>query len=516
MIGSGIAPGIAYRAVPPQTEPSPLRSDIAGFFGYTRRGPIGVRQRVEAWRGYTKMFGGLAADSFTTYAIRGYFENGGEIAHVVRLAAPGATAASATMRVPPSVGRGLPASSFRVVASSPGLWANDGEVTVDWRRRGVRGRTEVDVTIRIKDEPVEYLFALDPAELVDAVAAGSQLVRFIPADTTALTSTTGPQRWSWALVLRDGLDGDPTLDPSLYTATAFDAIQALHDEQEVALLVAPDFQVDPLIGDSERTELLLAMVEPAAAHHDRLVLVDAPRADMTIAELSQLSDNLRLQTADDPLLARCMALYHPWLEILDPLGGARHALRTVPPSGHVAGVISLLDRERGAHHTPANASIEQAFDVSARLEDEAQAVLNEQGVNLLRCMAAKGIQVWGGRTLDLANGKFVAHRRLIHRLVRAIRRVAEPLVFEVNGPELWLTFVRAITTVLLEAFRSGALQGDTPADAFRVRCDDTTNPPEVIDQGQCICEVSVAPARPMEFIVFKVTLLPSGAVEVIE
>ena len=75
--------------------------------------------------------------------------------------------------------------------------------------------------------------------------------------------------------------------------------------------------------------------------------------------------------------------------------------------------------------------------------------------------------VWGGRTLNLdVDRRFVVYRRLIHRLVRAIRRVAEPLVFDTNGPELWLALARSITSVLLEAWRAGALKGDQPSEAF--------------------------------------------------
>jgi hypothetical protein len=110
----------------------------------------------------------------------------------------------------------------------------------------------------------------------------------------------------------------------------------------------------------------------------------------------------------------------------------------------------------------------------------------------------------------------VAHRRLIHRLVRAIRRVAEPLVFGTNGPELWLTFVRAITTVLLAAFRAGALQGARPEQAFQVTCDATTNPPEQVDNGMLVCLVQVAPAVPMEFILLRIALSGEGVLEVFE
>src|SRR5205807_10359125 len=109
---------------------------------------------------------------------------------------------------------------------------------------------------------------------------------------------------------------------------------------------------------------------------------------------------------------------------------------------------------------------------------------------------------------------YIAHRRLIHRLIRGIRQVAEPLVFENNGPVLWLTLTRAVTTILVEAYGAGGLKGDRPEQAFRVRCDATTNPPEQIELGRVLCEIDLAPAVPMEFITLRVALSASGTLDV--
>ncbi|HEU4833211.1 MAG TPA: phage tail sheath subtilisin-like domain-containing protein, partial [Pyrinomonadaceae bacterium] len=215
--------------------------------------------------------------------------------------------------------------------------------------------------------------------------------------------------------------------------------------------------------------------------------------------------------------SRVAAVYHPRLTVADPLGGVRQPLRNVPPSGHVAGVISRLDRQRGAHHTPANAEIYGAVDVTQRFDYIEQERFNTGGTNLLRCSAGNGLLVWGGRTLNLdPERRYVVYRRLIHRLVRAIRRVAEPLVFDINGPELWLTLSRSITSVLLEAWRAGALKGDTAAEAFRVQCDEELNPSEEQELGRVHCDVSVAPATPMEFIQLRISLSGDGRLEVFE
>jgi hypothetical protein len=205
------------------------------------------------------------------------------------------------------------------------------------------------------------------------------------------------------------------------------------------------------------------------------------------------------------------------LLVPDPLGGSARPLRSVPPSGHVAGVTSRLDRERGAHYTPANAPVFDAVDLTRHHEESGIGLLNENGINVLRCSPGRGLQVWGGRTLDLAaSRRFVAHRRLIHRLVRAIRRVAEPLVFDVNGPDLWLMLVRSVTTVLLEAFRAGALKGARPEEGFFVNCDEKTNPPEERELGRVLCQIGIAPAVPMEFITLTLCLSGEGKLEVFE
>jgi phage tail sheath protein FI len=154
------------------------------------------------------------------------------------------------------------------------------------------------------------------------------------------------------------------------------------------------------------------------------------------------------------------------------------------------------------------------IDLREDYDDDEQAMLNPEGVDLLRCMPALGFSVWGGRTLDRTT-PFVAHRRMLHRLVRAIRDAAEPLVFETNGPALWFMFTRAITTVLLGFWRAGALAGDRPEQAFEVQCDDTTNPPEEIDNGRCLCLIAIAPAVPMEFILLRVALGRDGSLEVL-
>ena len=514
-------PGVEFTRAPPRVEPSPLRSDVAGFAGRTRRGTPGQIERVEGWKHYQRIFGGLDADAHTTYAMRGYFENGGEVAHVVRLAGTGTKAATAVWETKRPAGLGVLAQvptgflhlSYQLTASSPGAWANGMRVAIAYRRNGAGGAAELDFAIEAPGESPEFLRRIAPANIAADLLRRSALLRAAPGAAAAALAA-GPAALRWTISFANGADAAP--QPEQYSA----AFVKLMDEGEIALLAFPDFHALP---DTPETRALLAqLIGSADEARDRLVLLDAPPEPGALPWLTAM------RFATDASAHRSAALYHPWLEVTDPLGGPARPVKTVPPSGHVAGVVSRLDRERGPAYTPANAPILDAVDLAPRLAYERQLELHGSGVNLLRCIPGRGLQVWGGSTLArepfarasrdsafVAN-EFIAYRRLIHRLVRAIRRVAEPLVFDTNGPTLWLAFVRAVTSVLLEAWRHGGLQGSRPEEAFQVACDEKTNPPEERDLGRCVCEIAIAPVAPMEFIVLRIALSGEGQLEVFE
>jgi uncharacterized protein len=510
--------------VPPQTV-SPLRTDIAGFAGRTIRGPAGEIVRVDGWRQYLEVFGGIAHDADTPLALRGYFENGGEIAYVVRvLGTPASYAlghwivgdvdpATGTWDANAPGGGNFEAAEFTIVAKTPGIWANGLRVSPRYWHRGQDGKPQLDLEIAAPLEPTEYLIGLPTDDLIAQVAARSRLIRLqVARPAPARGPMPGPRALEWEPIVLGGAV-ETVASEAQYVAAA----ELLAGQREVALMAAPDLQT--MSGDESQREAIFALfVGLAETTHDRQFIGDVPRALERPAEVLEWLRRQR-QVLEDGAF-RSVTLYHPRLRVLDPLGGIAAPLRDISPVGHVAGVISRLDRERGAHHTPANAALFDAVDLTPMYQPDEQGALAIGGVNPLRCAPNQGLVVWGGRTaFDPSLGSvnlFVAHRRLIHRLIRAIRRVAEPLVFEVNGPDLWLTLVRAITSVLLEAWRAGALQGQRPEHAFLVRCDDTTNPTQSEESGLVLCEVRVAPAVPMEFITLRIAVSREGRLEVTE
>jgi hypothetical protein len=527
------APGLAVEVAPVSPDDrSAVRTDIAGFLGRTRRGPVRVgagaapcRVRVEGQTEFNTLFGRkMLKGAYTPYAVNGYFENDGQVAHIIRLAGPASRTASALWDLSDALAKGKPVedgfgwSRFQFCGSSPGCWANGAKVTLTYSRQGVSGTPAVDVSVQADGEPTEIIRGIIPHDLADQINTMSKLIRVAPVEGSKLSQCTGLGSLTQVqtLTLDCGQDDPPSLQ------TYLDAIQSMGDEPEVAFVALPDLY-DDIEDDSDRLSVLAAAVALADQRQDQLVLVDVPPGLSASKDVIQWVTNLQascqavssLRSPDTP---RSAAVYHPWLWVPDPLGTTPDDSRLLlPPSGHVAGLISRLDRQRGAHYTPANAALLQAFDVAQGFRASERAVLNAAGVNLIRCFPNQGLLVWGGRTLGTKPGDiYVAHRRLLHRLVRAIRAVALPLVFDVNGPAIWLTLVRAITTVLLQAYRAGALAGTTPSEAFSVQCDAQTNPPEAIDTGRVLCLVSVAPAVPMEFILLKITLDTEGRLEVLQ
>jgi uncharacterized protein len=489
---------VSLTVVPRGSDEEPLRTDVAAFLGRTRRGPVGTPLRVESWNDVLGAFGPPDGSSALPYALRGFFENGGRTAWVLRVSGPSVTA-SAQLSVEEGV---LPHERYQVVATSPGAWANGGRVAFRYQASTVAGPPTVTVRVLVPGEPAEIFAGLPPAELVERLAA-SRLVRLVPDGPPATPTPGGPISLARDLVLDHGSDSEPGREDYA------DAVRAQADLPEPALVALPDLGAD--LPGPDGTDLVLELLSVVAPMLDRLVVLDVPLDLSSVDRVVEWVDGLT-SVGDDQLL-RAAAVYHPPLRAPELAGTG---LRTVPASGHVLGLIARLDGERGAHHTPANAVLLDAVDLAVEYPEPQLVRLFDARVDLVRCQRGRGLVVWGGRTLSgVPRGRHIAHRRLVHLLVRAIRRVAGPLVFDVNSPELRLTLVRALTSVLLEAFRTGALAGSRPEQAFRVVCDETNNPPEQ-DPGQVVCEIEVAPAVPMEFIELRLVLGQDRGLEVIE
>jgi phage tail sheath protein FI len=196
------------------------------------------------------------------------------------------------------------------------------------------------------------------------------------------------------------------------------------------------------------------------------------------------------------------AYYFPWVKMYDT---ELEQEVFAPPSGGIAGIYGRVDKTRGVHKAPANEIFNGAIGLRYALSDAEQELLNPKGINCIRQFMGRGIRVWGARTFSSnPEWRYINVRRLFCVVEKAIQDGTNWVVFEPNTRSLWKNIVRNITAFLLRLWKDGALFGDTPEEAFFVRCDDELNPPESIDAGYVVCQVGFAPAKPAEFVVFKV------------
>jgi uncharacterized protein len=133
--------------------------------------------------------------------------------------------------------------------------------------------------------------------------------------------------------------------------------------------------------------------------------------------------------------------------------------------------------------------------------------LNPKGVNCIRSLN-DNILVWGARTVGgdaNADLKYINVRRMLLFLRESIDEGTQWVVFEPNTPALWQKITRNVTAFLTNVWRSGALFGTTPQEAFYVKCDAETNPPELRELGQVVTEIGVAIVRPAEFVIFRIS-----------
>jgi uncharacterized protein len=260
-------------------------------------------------------------------------------------------------------------------------------------------------------------------------------------------------------------------------------IAALEDIDEISICMVP--------GVWART-VRDALLQHCETLKDRFAVLD-------------IQDGLTIQQVRDRRSAidtKYAALYYPWVVVRDPL---IRADIPVAPSGHMAGIYARVDVERGVHKAPANEVIRGITGLHQDVTKREQDLLNPLGINALRAFPNRGLRVWGARTLSSdTTWVYINVRRLFIMIEESIDEGTQFVVFEPNTPDLWARVRQTITNFLDGVWRSGALFGETQAEAFYVLCDETTMTQDDIDRGLLICEIGISPAKPAEFVVFRI------------
>jgi len=261
-------------------------------------------------------------------------------------------------------------------------------------------------------------------------------------------------------------------------------IQAFLENEQVSIMAVPGV-TDP--------NVQLALIAHCENLKSRFAILDVPMDEKKVGDVMKFRNMFDSDYS---------AMYHPWLEMFDPLDKRNIYL---PPSGAMAGIYARSDTERGVFKAPANEVVRGAVGLSSLYGKGEQDILNPKGVNLIRTFTGQGIRVWGARTTSSNSlWKYVNVRRLFIFLEESIKANTNWVVFEPNDEQLWTRVKRTIEVFLTGVWRSGALAGSSQGEAFFVDIGRTTMSEDDIGNGRLICVIGVAPVKPAEFVIFRI------------
>lgn len=529
-------------------------TSTAGFIGFAEKGPTtGAPSLVTNFKSFTKQFGGFLSEfSYGEYrylanSVEQFFVNGGTRCYVSRVIPEDAKAAAKEMGI------------LTVEAVNEGKWGNRIQIsfnTVEKRRmqliaesangyvaKTVEGFREgdivsvngeynriatifdntvtfeeefkekvvddsiipevvlylvtVDVNVRYNDEVEVYgelSFNVASPNYIGSRLAGSELVRITVKPLENLGNPVeeifGKGIQSGMINLEAGYDG--TMEK--VTAATFigsdggpgkrTGIQSFQENSTVSMMAIPG------VTDAE---VMVALVSHCENLKSRVAVFDMPKDQYKTKDLVEYRGIIDSTYA---------AMYHPWIQVFDR---SSNKSDFIPPSGAVMGVYSRTDINRGVHKAPANEII-FCTGLKVNYTKGEQDILNPEGVNLIRAIPGQGIRIWGARTASSNSAfKYINVRRLFIYVEESIKANTNWVVFEPNDTTLWQRVSLTISSFLDNLWRSGMLAGDSPSEAYFVEIGASTMSRDDIMNGRLICNIGIAPSRPAEFVIFRVT-----------
>ena len=248
-----------------------------------------------------------------------------------------------------------------------------------------------------------------------------------------------------------------------------------------------------------------AMLEQCSRLRYRVAVLDTPAS----LQPGQAISWLNKQSFYGPA-TRFAAVYYPWLKVPDELA-LQGPNRTVPPSGHIAGAYAFTDNQFGVQKPPANVELQFVNDLDFAVTDQQQGSLNQKNINAIRTFGGRGIRVWGARSISIdSSWRYIHIRRLMSMIEDSVEKASQWLVFESNDANLRRMLTHSLSVFLQLIWLTGGLKGATPTESYFVKCDDTNNPQSSIDAGRLVCQVGLAVAAPMEFLVFEMRRSVAG------
>jgi uncharacterized protein len=502
-----LSPGVYVEEVDSGSRPiEGVGTAVAAFVGLAETGPVNQPTLVTNWSQYVANFGSFVEGAYLAQSVYGYFQNGGGACYVVRIGAE----ASSNGDSPPALGAGASTAAeaslagLKVQALEGGPAGNDITVEVADAPEGAAEDT-FNLNVKRGDKVVESFESVSLKKgrqnVVTVVNAQSKTIRLEDLGLTSEMASKG------AVTLAGGGAPVPVrVTPDDYVGDAADrtGFGGLEAIDEVTMVCVPDLMSAYQKGvvDLEGVQAVqLAMIAHCELMGDRIAILDPPPG----LNAQQIKEWRVDKVGYDSKYA---ALYWPWVKVFDPASGSN---QHIPPSGYMAGIWGRNDDTRGVHKAPANEVVRGALGLEVNITKNEHDLLNPVGINCIRAFPGKGIRVWGARTLSSdASWRYLNVRRLFNYLEESVLQGTDWVVFEPNDMALWAKIRRTISAFLVNEWRKGALFGATPGEAFYVKCDGETNPAEGIDAGQVVCEIGLAPVKPAEFVIFRMSQYSGG------
>ena len=530
-------------------------TSTAGFVGLAEKGPIeGAPLLVTSMKSFKQQFGGFLSEfgygeyRFLANSVEQFFDNGGTRCYVMRVAPRDAKPASAK--------KGM----LTVTATSPGAWGNKVQVMISTNKKrklqliektdagfiakSVEGFREGDLVefegtytkiktifdreVTFEDDlpdkavdkdivpkSVVYLVTLDLSvryaddvenyselsvntaspKFIGSRLSGSDIVK-VEITPQKVADILGEDVTSGVFFLEGGSDGSASkVDASTFIGEdngpgKRTGLAAFVENNIVSMMAIPGVTIP---------EVEVALVAHCERLKSRFAVLDMPR------EMYKTADLIGFRQIVDSTYC---AMYHPWIQVFDR---SSNKSDYIPPSGAVMGVYSRTDIDRGVHKAPAN-EVVFCTGLSVNYTKDEQDILNPEGINLIRMLPGQGIRIWGARTASSNSAfKYVNVRRLFIFVEESIKANTNWVVFEPNDPTLWQRVNLTISNFLDGLWRNGMLAGGSASESYFVEIGPSTMTRDDILNGRLICNIGIAPSRPAEFVIFRVTQHTSEA-----
>ncbi|MEM7794734.1 MAG: phage tail sheath C-terminal domain-containing protein [Cyanobacteria bacterium P01_C01_bin.118] len=558
------APGVYVEEVDRGSRPiEGVSMSVAGFVGFTEdiRGDAELFKPmlITNWSQYLEYFakpgsphpGFTEFDAYLPFSVQGWFDNGGGRCWVVSIGTrpPGSTAPSAeetatkvltsgkkpslrfNLKLPEGDAAALPPSEGRLVIQiSEGEPKPLSEDTPDDVEPPFNTGEYFTLEIKSGNEVVERYANLtmnpeaetDVADYVVTALADSEHLDIADMSVAGQPLSRRPVNGFYEVAPPPYVGQVDRVSRDLQGVRDDRAgIEGLFEIDEVAMIACPDMlrayqaswlNLDQIHGLMERLFTLCENSFPGPAY--RMAVIDPPPVkvgknnNQAILPEQQKPQDVAKWLSEFNRRSMFGAVYYPWIKVPNPRNGGRPIM--VPPSGHMMGIWCRTDESRGVFKAPANETPRGVLGLAYETNMREQEMLNPLGINCIRNFANynRGYKVWGARTLvepDNVQWRYISVRRLISYIEKSIEMGTQWVVFEPNDQDLWARVTRTVTTFLTRLWREGALFGNSPNDAFFVKCDGDINTHDTMMLGRLYIEIGVCPVRPAEFVIFRIS-----------